>query len=187
MKVWPRERKFVKFRFELEGNSSYPSSSYQGSTVIHYPRSKHFTVYLKKKSFFNQFVLLLFNNQQRPRKLSFTGLHIGHYIQSVTIVLFFFLKNNVVLYSAYKWRKRLWVFQAWPVRNGCSVLKGSELLLEYFKVMIFFLWFLWHMHNSFWENIQIMIYSSARGTDTRYADASSLISKADLLKPNWSL
>ena len=43
------------------------------------------------------------------------------------------------------------------------------------------------MHNSFLENIQIMIYSSARGTDTRYADASSLISKADLLKPIWSL
>ena len=37
------------------------------------------------------------------------------------------------------------------------------------------------MHNSqFWETIQIRIYSSACGTDTRYADASSLISKADL-------
>ena len=36
------------------------------------------------------------------------------------------------------------------------------------------------MAYSFWETIQIMIYSSARGTDTRYADASSLISKADL-------
>ena len=122
-----------------------------------------------------------------PELSFFLGLSLSRWVlaiyfyNQVIYVIWFVESHCLVLYFTYKCRKRLCVFQACPVRNSCSVLNGDQ--NSYWSILkswFFSLILVTHAQFFLRHCIQIMIYSSARGADTRYANASSLISKADL-------
>ena len=129
MKVWPRERKFVKF-----------SSSWRGIRVIRVrvievqycnTLSKVQTLHswLRKKSFFQSVCPLVINTQQRPlENCLLRDFTLATTYSPSSLSSSFFYKIIMLSYIQHTNEGNAFGYfeQAWPVRNSCSVLNRDQ-------------------------------------------------------------